>query len=117
MGGLVLDIIVEWVFRIAMRSLRSLSAIGWPIHEAKVTGTFVREADYGCDKAEIKYTFVVEGTPYAGTNVKPFVNSRSARSYAAQFERGRKIVARVKLDNPTLSILRDRENHTQNITW
>jgi hypothetical protein len=38
-----------------MRSLRSLRAIGWPVHEARVTGAFVREAGCGCDKAEIKY--------------------------------------------------------------
>jgi hypothetical protein len=82
----------------------------WPVYQAKVIRSFCPKVGYGCQKAEILYTYTVEGKKYKGKNVKPFIGN-SAQYYAAQFESGREIVLRVKPGNPSYSVVRDGDNN------
>ena len=116
MAGFVIDIVVEWIFRVTVRFFRELGTGDWSICQAKVTGAHYRKAGFGCDKAEVNYTYRIDGKTFAGTNVKPFVSSRSAEKYAAEFPRGQEISIRVNPRNPSVSLLRDCDNDIQRLT-
>jgi len=110
MAGFVLDIYIEWIVRFVLRFAREFGAERWPIHQAKVTGAFCPKVGYGCEKAEINYTYSIDGETHLGSNVKPFIVSNSARKYAEQFPKGKRITVRVKPSNPSFSVLVDSEN-------
>jgi hypothetical protein len=42
MGGLVLDILIEYIVRIIIRLFKARGAESWPVIKAKVTGTNYR---------------------------------------------------------------------------
>src|SRR5947209_4644354 len=116
MAGLVIDIFVEWIFRVVIRFFRELGTGNWSVCTAKVTGAFCPKVDYGCDKAEVNYTYRIDGRTYVGTNVKPFVRLNSAKKYAAQFPQGKEISVRVDPSNSSFSLLLDSENDVQRLT-
>jgi|SRR5881392_3197340 hypothetical protein len=110
MAGFVLDIYIEWIIRVSFRFAREIGTGRWPVYHARVTGAFCPKVGYGCEKAEVNYTYCIDGKIYVGTNVKPFVFSNSANIYAAQFPKGKQISVRVKPNNPSFSLLLDSEN-------
>ena len=117
MGGFVIDIFAEWIFRVVVRLLREFGTGSWSVSQAQVTGAFCPEVRYGCEKAEVNYTYSLGEKTYKGTNVKPFVKSNSASKYAAQFPKRRKISVRVKPSDPSFSVLLDSENNVRRFTF
>ena len=110
MPGFVIDIYVEWIFRVVLRFIREFGTGGWPVCQAKITGAFCPKIGYGCARAVVNYAYSVDGKRYMGTNVKPFVILNTAEIYAAQFPKGKTVSLRVKPSNPDFSVLLDSEN-------
>lgn len=117
MAGFVIDIFAEWIFRVVVRCFREFGTGDWTACQAKVTEAFCRKVGYGCDKAEVNYTYRLDDKTYAGTNVKPFVFLNSAERYAAEFPKGQKVSVRVNPSNPSVSLLLDSDNDIQRLTF
>jgi hypothetical protein len=115
MAGLVIDIYVEWIFRVVARLIQEIRTAAWSISPAKVTGAFARRVGYGCDKAEVNYTYRIDGKTYMGRNVKPFIFLNSANSYAEQFPKSKEISVRVNPRDPSSSRLLDSDNEVQQL--
>ena len=105
MGGLVIDIVVEFLVRVVMRMVRLFRSSAWPTVTGKVTASTYQKAGYGCDVAEISYKYRVDGELYTGMYVKPFISSVHGEDYVARLPVGTELVLRIKPDEPSISIM------------
>ncbi len=104
MGGLVLDIFVEYIARVVMRIAQLIRSRSWPSVTAKVTSSFYVKAGCGCDIVEIHYKYRVDGQSYTGTYKKPWFGSWGDE-YAARIPRGTELIIRIKPGNPSISVM------------
>lgn len=112
MGGLVLDIIVVFLFRITRRVFRELQSRNWPsLMGAIKTSEAPSSAMYSY--AEIIYSYTVTGETYTGTYVRGFWDGSTAERFARKFGPKQKILVSYDPLHPMKSFLRDRDLHRQ----
>ena len=104
MGGLFVDIFVEYIFRIVFHATDLLRSRKWPIAKATVLSADCPSAAYGCDVATVYYEYLVNGGKYGDTFGKPFILRKSGKDYATQFVKGADFNIRVKPDDPSKSV-------------
>ena len=104
MGGLVLDIVVEYIVRVVMRIANLVRSHSWPTVTAKVRSSFYVKAGYGCDIVEIDYKYCVDGQSYTGNHKKAWIGFHG-EDYVARFPRGAELVIRIKPGEPSISIM------------
>src|SRR2546422_3162328 len=109
MGGLVIDIYVEFLYRFVMGLLKRRGSGNWPEVKAEVMSSECPKAGYGCDVAEIYYKYRVNGELYTGIHEKGFIFHSSGENYASEFHLGREITIRVKPGEPSISIVREED--------
>ncbi|MFZ1141454.1 MAG: DUF3592 domain-containing protein [Candidatus Sulfotelmatobacter sp.] len=109
MGGLVIDIVIEFLFRSLVRLVRAQRTKSWPVATAEVTGTHYRPGGFGCTVLKITYQFEFGGKRYASVDAKPFLWTSSAKEYSEQHSAGSELLVRVKPGKPEFSIVRDND--------
>jgi hypothetical protein len=107
MGGLVIDIYIEYLYRVVTRMIKRFGSSAWPIAEATVTSSSCPRAGYGCDVAEVYYTYRVDGELYTGVNEKPFIVHNSGENYVSRFAPRTELTVRVKPQDAAVSLVRD----------
>ena len=107
MGGWFVDIFVEYLFRVMSRILKRRGSSAWPVAKAIVTSSACPRAMYGCDVAEVHYTYRIDGELYTGTNEKPFISPSSGEDYISRFAPGTEFSVRVKPQDSAVSIVRE----------
>ncbi len=107
MGGWFVDIFVEYLFRVMTRILKRRGSSAWPVAKATVTSSACPKAMYGCDVAEVCYTYRVDGELYTGINEKPFISPSSGEDYVSRFAPGTEFCVRVKPQDLAVSIVRE----------
>ncbi len=100
MGGLVLDIYVEYIVRVIIRLFKTWGAKSWPIIQAKVTSTNCRPGGFGCAVADITYTYRLDGELYMGSDANPFVWTSSAKDYLENYGRGTEVACARETGKP-----------------
>jgi len=108
-GGLVIDIFIEYFYRVVIRSIKRLGSSAWPVAKATVKSSSCPNAGYGCDVAKVYYTYRVDGEHYAGVNEKPFIIHNSGENYIRHFGPGTDFTVRIKAEDPAVSFVRDRD--------
>jgi uncharacterized protein DUF3592 len=109
MGGLVLDIYVEYIIRQVALLVRIVRSRNWPVTKASVTASACARAGYGCDVAEVYYKYRVDGELYTGVYEKPFLIHNSAENYINNsVPVGADLVVRLKPGDPSTSIVLER---------
>ena len=104
MGGLFIDIFIEYIFRIFFQGMHLLRSRTWPIATATVLSADCPDAAYGCQVATVYYEYVVNGEKYGDWFGKPFISKNSGEEYAAPIVKAAQFKVRVKPDDPTKSI-------------
>src|SRR5579864_7632011 len=104
--GLVIDVYVEYLFRVMVRFLKRWNARSWKVVTAKVTATGYRSG-FGCAVADLSYKYKFDGRAYTGTNSVPFIYDRSAKEYIEHYAPKSQIIIRVKPGDPGLSVVRE----------
>jgi hypothetical protein len=61
--------------------IRIVRSRSWPVTKVTVTASDCRSTGYGCDVAEVYYTYRVDGELYTGVYKKPFMLQNSAEYY------------------------------------
>lgn len=109
MGGLVVDIFVEYIFREIALLLRVVRSRNWPATKATVTVSDLRGPGYGCVLAEVCYKYRIDGELYTSVYKKPFIVRNSAENYVNNsVPVGADLVVRLKPGDPSTSIVFDR---------
>jgi len=107
--GLIMDIYVEFLYRLVVSLLKSRRSINWSRAEAEVMSSQCPQATYGCDVAEIYYKYRVDEKLYVGIHQRGFVSNNSGMDYADKFPTGRKIIVRVKPGDASVSVLQEED--------
>jgi hypothetical protein len=104
MGGLVLDILVECLFWVCIRTVKLLRSHSWPRQKATVLSASCPEHSCGCTVAEVDYEYVVDGVKYADSVAKPFLWHGSGVEYPESFVKGQDFKVRLKPGDPSVSV-------------
>ena len=104
MAGFVLDIYVEFFFRIALRMVNEARSRHWPVATARVTGCDFQRAGYGCNVAVVRYEYLIEGDSYDGVYKEPFLVKTLGEEYPRRFQAGVDYPVRVKPSDPLTSV-------------
>jgi hypothetical protein len=105
LSGWFFDIFVEYLFRVLGRAFKRRRSRGWPMAKATVVSSACPIAGYGCNVAEVVYTYRVNGELHSGTNEKPFISHDSGENYINHYPPGTEFNIRVKPDDPEVSIV------------
>jgi hypothetical protein len=106
MGGWFVDIIVEYLYRIIARAIRTRGIAHWRIAKAKINDSSCARAIYGCHVAEVYYEYRVDGEMYTGADEAPFLFHDSGKEYVGRFAPRTEVIIRVKPSDPSISFLR-----------
>jgi hypothetical protein len=112
MGGLVIDIYVEFLYRFVVSLSKRRASANRPKVGAEVTSSQCRRAGYGCAVAEIYYKYRANVELHTGIHEKGFIFHNSGENYASDFDLGRAISIRVNPEDPSTSILHE-EDHSE----
>jgi len=100
MGGLVLDIVVMFIFKSFVRAMRFLKSLRWNRSIATVLDSTLVDPDMGCPSVRVHYQIASNGNTQQGVDEVPFFLRGSAKSYVRSFSRSQAVVVRVNPENP-----------------
>ncbi len=99
MAGLVLDIVVMFIFKSFVRAMRFLRSLRWNHSTATVLNLTVIDPDMGCPSVRVQYQLVSNGSSQQGVDELPFFLRGSAKRYVEEFPKSRDVVVRVNPGN------------------
>ncbi len=106
-SGWYVDILVGYLIRIIIRTIKARGSSTWPLEKAKVTGSRCDGAAYGGPVAEVTYAYHHEGEYCSGMHREPFLLRSSAEGYTARFPTDGDVIVRVKPGQPEMSVVCD----------
>jgi hypothetical protein len=109
MGGLVIDIFIEFFFRTIGNLIRRIGTSEWPVVSAIVSESERREPGMGCIVIVIHYKYRNAEMRCEGTHKEPFFFDNYAEAYLRRFPGGSEFPVRVSPKDPSRSIPADRE--------
>lgn len=104
MAGLVLNVFVEYFFRVLGRAISLLRSHGWPLQKGTALSARCQQASFGCTLADVDYEYVVDGVKYGDSYAKPFLWQESGVDYAESFVKGQEFKVRLKPGDPSVSV-------------
>jgi hypothetical protein len=109
MGGLVIDIIVEFLFRTIVNLIRRIGSSEWPVATAIVSNSEKRPyPGLGCTVIVIHYKYRNADLRFEGTHKEPFLFANYADAYLRRFPGGSEFSVRVDPKDPSQSIPANR---------
>jgi hypothetical protein len=113
MGGLVIDIFIEFLIRVIIRFFKARGSTSWRIAKAKVTSTNCRPGGFGCAVADVTYKYRLDGELYTGDDAVPFLFTDSAKKYVTDHPSSSDLLVRIKPGSPDQSIVRQDDVYRQ----
>lgn len=104
---LLVDVLIVYLFRVAVRFVKARGSAAWIVCKATVTGSRYR-MEIGAI-VDITYLYTVDGEPFTGISHEPFLSSTLAKRQVDWFPAGSKIVVRVNPADHNKSIVRDTD--------
>jgi Protein of unknown function (DUF3592) len=106
LGGLVLDVVIAYLIKSALRWRRFWKSSKWErvqatVHSSRVGGGYV----WNCPTAEVAYSYNFAGERYSALDSDPFFFSNSAEEAAERLRAGEKVIVRVNPALPEESVL------------
>jgi hypothetical protein len=110
MGGLVIDIYIEFFFRTIVNLIGRIGTSNWPAVSAIVSNSEKRPyPGLGCTIIVIHYKYRNANMRCEGTHKEPFIFKNYAEAYLNRFPGGSEFPVRVNPKDPSHSIPADRE--------
>lgn len=103
MGGLVLDILIEWLYRTVSRLVLRMRSTRWPVISATVSRTYLPKDKCACDSVLVRYRYFVAGQKYRAIHKEPFMIDRPG-SFMRQYPPGKEITVRYHPHDPSRSV-------------
>lgn len=106
MGGLVLDVVIAYVIKVALRWRHAWRSSNWQrvparVNSSRVGGGYV----WNCPTADVVYSYEFAGEKHSAIDRNPFFLTRSAEEATARLRAGETVVARVNPTQPQESVL------------
>lgn len=102
--GWFLDILFEYLFRVAVREIKLLRSHNWPITKGTVLSVTCPAPSFGCSVATVEYEYTVDGVKHRASYEKPFLVHGSGVAYADLSVKGADFKVHLKPSNPSVSV-------------
>jgi hypothetical protein len=110
LGGLVLDVVIAYLIKSALRLRRLWGSSRWPAVQARVDSSWLGGSwVWNCPTAEIAYTYEFAGQTYSAIDSNPFFLTETAKRQVERFRRGEAAIVRVNPVQPTRSVLKQAD--------
>jgi hypothetical protein len=109
MAGLVLDIYIEFFFRMIVNLIRRIGTSIWPLMTAIVSRSERREPGFGCTVIIIHYKYRKAELRCEGTHKEPFLSDNYAEAYLRRFSGGAEFPVRLDPNDPSKSVPANRK--------
>jgi len=114
LGGLVLDVIIAYIIKTAVRWRRAWGNSKWErvqarVHSSRVGGGYV----WNCPTAEVAYSYEFAGERYSAIDSNLFFLTASAEEAAERLRAGEKVIVRVNPALPQESVLEPDSNEAR----
>ena len=110
MGGLVLDVVIAYLIKSALRLRRAWGSSEWQRVRARVDSCWVGGGwVWNCPTAEVAYTYEFAGQTYKAIDSNPFFLTETAKGQAERFRPGEAAIVRVNPVQPTRSVLKQAD--------
>lgn len=107
MGGLVIDIVIAYVIKSALRLRRGWGSGKWERVNAKVRSSLLGGGwVWNCPTRDVAYTYEFAGQTYSAIDSKPFLIENSAKVEIERFKPREPAVVRVNPMQPERSVIR-----------
>ena len=107
MGGLVIDIVIAFFIKSALRLRRAWGSGKWQRVKARVDSSCLAGGwVWNCPTTEIAYTYEFAGQTYSVIDSNPFLSESSAKVEVERFKPGRYAVVRVNPMQPQRSVIK-----------
>jgi len=107
LGGLVIDILIAFLIKSALRLRRAWGSGKWQRVEAKVDSAhLVGGWVWNCPTTEVAYTYKFAGETYSAIDTNPFLSKSSAEVELERFRQGNRAVVRVNPLQPQRSVIK-----------
>jgi hypothetical protein len=103
MGWLVIDIIVVYIFKSAVRVFHFFESLKWERSRASFTHWEVVDHGWGCPSVKLHYAFTARGNPSAGSDEIPFYMRWHAKTYSNSLSCSLRPIIRVNPRNQHVS--------------
>jgi len=100
-AGLVLDIVVAYLYKSSIRLFEYIESARWKRATASIVESSVFDPDIGCTLVKIRYQVDAEENPWVTEEEIPFLSRGDAKRFARKFPPGRKVIVRVHPDFST----------------
>ena len=110
LGGLVLDVVIAYLIKSALRLRRLWGSSKWPVVQAKVDSSWLDGGwVWNCPTAEVAYTYDFEGQTYSAIDSKPFLIETSVEERVERYRAGESVRVRVNPVQPQKSVLKQAD--------
>ncbi len=110
MGGLILDVIIAYLIKSALRVRRAWGSSRWQRVQAKIDSSSLAGGwVWNCPTAEFAYTYEFSGQTYSAIDSHPFFLTETAKGEVERFHPGEAAIVRVNPVQPTRSVLRQTD--------
>jgi hypothetical protein len=100
MGWLVIDIVVGYLFKSAIRVFHFVRSSNWKRTKASLTDWTAVDPGWGCPSVKLYYEFVAEERLNEGWDEVPFYMRWHAKTYMESLSQGLEPMIRVNPKNP-----------------
>ena len=102
MGGLVLDVYIEFFFRTILNLIRRIGTSNWPVVTAIISNSEKRPyPGLGCTVIVIHYKYRNAEMRCEGTHKEPFLFTNYAEAYLNRFPGGSEFPVRINPKDPS----------------
>ena len=110
MGGLILDVVLAYLIKSALRLRRAWGSSKWQRVQAKVDSSWLGGGwVWNCPTAEVAYTYEFAGQTYSAIDSSPFFLTETAKGQVERFRPGEAAIVRVNPVQPTRSVLKQAD--------
>lgn len=113
LGGLVIDILIAFLVKSALRLRRAWGSDKWQRVEARVVSSRLAGGwVWNCPTTEVSYNYKFAGQMYSATDSNPFLSESSAKVELECFRPEKQAIVRVNPTQPQRSVIRwaDQQN-------
>jgi hypothetical protein len=114
MGGLVIDIVLAFLFKSVVRAFRFVKSLRWKRSTATVVDSTVLDPYMGCPSVKVHYQDSSDSSQQ-GTDEVPFYLRGSAKRYAQDFSLGMEVIVRVNPNNPGEMLFFPHDQHRSSV--
>lgn len=112
--GLILDVVIAYLVKSAVRLRRLWGSSKWPLVRAKVDSSWLDGGwVWNCPTAEVAYTYDFEGQTYSAIDSKPFLIENSVKERLGRYQAGEAVRVRVNPVQPQRSVLKHADSKTR----